>query len=161
MWPVVVKLIARSLAIFDPAKRIEMAIITDHSDKYEMPHEPGEWVMLKKLSGSQMDEADQENTRKVMERLGPIIAALGPEAQRQGREQKAAEDPNDIKIRRAGYDPDVLIKYALAGWSYDEEPDGNPADMLDAITRDWLWDTIVLENTRSPEQSPGGEPSSN
>jgi hypothetical protein len=137
-----------------------MAIITEATTRHEIPHEPGEWVSLKKLSGSQMDEADQVNTAKVMERLGPILAALGPDARKEGQAQAADQDPSDIKSRRSGFDPGTLIKYALVGWSYPEEPDGNPADMLDAITRDWLWDTIILENTRSPESLPGGEPSS-
>lgn len=138
-----------------------MAIITDHSDRYNHPHEPDQWVMLKRLSGAQMDEADYTNTTKVLERLGPIMAAMGPEATQQSQAQAKDQDPNDIKTRRSGYDPGVLIKYAVTGWSYPEEPDDNPADMLDAITRDWLWDTIVLENTRPPVSAPSGEPSSN
>ena len=138
-----------------------MAIITDASDKYDIPHEPGEWVMLKRLSGAQMDEADHTNTTKVLERLGPILKTLGPEAQNMRDGQKKDEDPDDIKTRRSGYDPGILIKYALVGWSYEEEPDDNPANMLDAITRDWLWDTIVEANTRPPASAPDGEPSSN
>jgi len=136
-----------------------LAIIDkNRSDRFDIPHEPGEWVMLRKLSGSEMDEADQENTRKVMERLAPILKDLDST---QAQAQAAAQDPNDIKTRRATYDPGVLIKHALVGWSYAEEPDGSPSDMLDAITRDWLWDTIVLENTRPPEIVPAGELSSN
>lgn len=134
-----------------------MAIITDESTRYPIPHEPDQWVMLKKLTGSQMDEADQVNTASVMKRLAPVMKELD---QVQAQAQADAQDKTDIKVRRAGYDPNTLIKYAVTGWSYPEEPDDNPADMLDAITRDWLWDTIIMENTRAPESSPGGEPSS-
>lgn len=133
-----------------------MAIITEATTRHEIPHEPGEWVALKKLTGSQMDEADQVNTANVMKRLAPIMKELDTA---QAQRQADAQDKNDIKTRRSGYDPGVLIKYALAGWSYPEEPDDNPADMLDAITRDWLWDTIIEENTRPPESEPSGVPS--
>ena len=143
-----------------------MAIITDQSDRYEIPHEPGEWVMLKSLRGSQMDEAEQEKTIKAMKRYAPILEAMGPEMQQQSKatakdDKDTDKDTDSITVRRADYDPETLIKYALAGWSYPEEPDDNPADMLDNITRDWLWDTIVEANTRPPASAPGGEPSLN
>ena len=138
-----------------------MAIITDETTRYMIPHEAiaREWVELKKLSGAQMDDADQVNTAKAMERIGPIMAALGPDALK-AQAQAKDEDPDDIKTRRAGYDPATLINYALLGWSYDEEITPENVSRLDAITRDWLWDTIVEENTRPPQSAPGGEPSS-
>lgn len=137
-----------------------MAIITDESMRYPIPHEPGQWVMLKQLNGAQMDVADQAQTAKVMERLGPILKALGPDANQQSQAQAEAQDPDDIKVRRAGYDPETLIQYALDDWSYEQPMIPENIARLDAFTRDWLWDTIVEANTRPPASAPGGELSS-
>ncbi len=136
-----------------------MAIVTDESTRFPIPHEPDEWMMLKRLSAVQMDIADQAGTAKVMERIAPIMAALGPDAPKQALADVAEADPDDIKTRRAAYDPETLINMALTGWSYDEEVEYATVSQLDTATRDWLWDTIVQENTRPPAPAPGGEPS--
>ncbi len=134
-----------------------MAIITNETIRHDIPHEPGEWVELKRLSGSQMDKAEEIVGTKAIQRLGPVMQELQgidlPEPKQKTPEQERA-------TWRERYDPEFLINEALACWSYSDAIPDNPGAVLDGVTRDWLWDTIVLVNTRPPESSPGGEPSS-
>ena len=135
-----------------------MAIITDETDQYGIPHEPGEWVELKKLSGRQMDKAEEIVGTKAIKSLGPVMQEL------QGidlPEPKAKTPEQERAAWRERYDPEFLIKTALVKWSYTEELPDNPEEILDGITRDWLWEFIVEQNSRPPALSPGGEPSSN
>ena len=135
-----------------------MGLIQGTAHKIQVPHEQSEanggphWVEIRKLSGSEMDEASQSQTTKVLERMGDMIATL------QGTVREPTDkEKNSLVVRRMVYDPEVLIRHALVSWSYREEVGEDPGTQLDSITRDWLWETIVDENTYPPVPSPSGE----
>ena len=136
-----------------------MGLIEGTAHKVQIPHEQSEadggphWVELRKLSGSEMDEASQSATAKVLERMGDMVATLQGNAPVQTDREK-----NSLAIRRHVYDPGVLMKYAVLAWSYPAEVGENPGGQLDAVTRDWLWETIVDENTHPPVSSLYGGP---
>ena len=135
-----------------------MAIITDESERYDIPHESGQWVELKKLSGRQMDKAEDLADARAIESLGPVMQGL------QGidlPEPKAKTPAQERAVWHERYDPEFLIKHSLVKWSYTDELPDDPESVLDGITRDWLWAFIVEQNSRPPALSPGGEPSSN
>ncbi len=134
-----------------------MAIITGETIRYPIPHEPSQWVELKLLSGRQMDKAEQLADAKAIQSLGPVMQELQgidlPEPKVKTPEQERA-------AWRDRYDPEFLIKTALAQWSYTDEVPDDPEEVLDGVTRDWLWEFIVEQNSRPPALSLGGEPSS-
>ena len=138
-----------------------MAVVTNTGHKVYIPHEQSEadggphWVEIRNLSGSEMDEAQQVKSIRILEQMGHLWGELRHHAP---KSDKATKD--SLEVRRHSYDHDVLIKHAPLACSYGELPE-QPGHVLDAITRDWLWDTIVDENTRSPLPSPSGEPSQN
>jgi len=139
-----------------------MGLITGTAHKVDVPHERSEadggphWVEIRKLSGSDMDEANHSATAKVLDRMGEVLNSLPSSAK---PPTPTLEEQNSMAIRRAVYDPVILIKHALMSWSYHEEIGPDPGSQLDSITRDWLWELIVEENTHPPEPLPTGEQS--
>lgn len=138
-----------------------MAVVTNTAHKVYSPHESSEadggphWVEIRNLSGSEMDEAQQAKSLRVMEQMGHILKDLQGIKKTPEQLEEEARTKNDIEVRRQVYDPDVLMRHALLSWSYGDLPD-NPGEVLDAVTRDWLWDTLVEENTRPPLLSLSG-----
>ena len=137
-----------------------MALITGTAHTVYIPHEASNddggphWVEIRKLSGAEMDEAQASRMATLMERMGSLMTQMSGI-----RTPSEDADKDTIESRRQLFDPDVLIGYALVAWSYTTSIDGSPGAQLDAVTRDWLWDVIVEENTRPPVSSPGGGPS--
>ena len=137
-----------------------MALITGTAHKVYIPHEDSKadggphWVEIRKLSGSEMDEAQASRMATLMERMGSLMTQMNGM-----RTPSDDTDSDSIETRRQLYDPEVLIKHALVAWSYGADIDENPGGQLDAVTRDWLWGVIVEENTRPPASLPGGGPS--
>ena len=137
-----------------------MALISGTTHKVYIPHETSEadggphWVEIRKLSGSEMDEAQASRMDTLMERMGGLMERMAGV-----RTPSDNVDADSIETRRQLYDPDVLIKHALVSWSYEADIDGSPGGQLDAVTRDWLWSVVVEENTRPPASLPSGGPS--
>lgn len=136
-----------------------MALIENTKHKLQIPHEQTEenggphWVEIRKLSGAEMDKAKDAQMDKLLERADQIGALQG-----KAPEQTDAEK-NSIEARRQVYEPGTLIQAALVAWSYPVDIGPDPQAQIDGMTRDWLWNTIVEENTRPPEPSPSGGPS--
>ena len=134
-----------------------MGLISGTAHKVHVPHEQSEadggphWVEIRKLSGSEMDEASQSQTKQVLERMGDMMSTLQGAAPTSTDEEK-----NSLAVRRMVYDPVILIRHALVSWSYNTEVPEDPGSELDNLTRDWLWETIVDENTSPPVPSPSG-----
>lgn len=139
-----------------------MAIVTNTEHRINIPHEQDEsdggphWVEIRNLSGSEMDEAQQSKSMKVLEQMGHLLNGLKTPTKTPEELEDERNHRDDLDVRRIAYDPDILIKYALLSWSYTDELPSNPGAILDAVTRDWLWDTIVDENTRLPLVSLSG-----
>ena len=129
-----------------------MALIDKSPKRFDIPHELGEWVELRLLSGAEMDSAQESATAKMMARMTDILSAMKSVPQTESK-------PDDsITARRIAYDPTILLGHAVLAWSYGAEVNSETVGQLDAVTRDWLWETIVEENTRPPVSSLGGEP---
>ena len=146
-----------------------MAIVTNTAHRIEIPHEQSEenggphHMVIRFLSGSEMDEAATVKSTKVLETVGPLMKDIQQTQANQTEEEKAKSEQEALKIesRRQAYDPGVLIKHALISWSYPEEIPEHPGQVLDAVTRDWLWSLIVEENSRPPLSLGSGEHNSN
>ena len=101
----------------------------------EIPHEPGEWVEIRPLTGVELDQARQVTTDKAM----AMVAHFPP----------GYLDSLPKPEGTAETEPDAatLIKYGLVDWSYQESFSGGsrsvPVEettvaLLDGKTRDWL-----------------------
>lgn len=130
-----------------------MALVGNTSKREFIPHEAGEWVEVRLLTGAEMDEAQDSQTKQVIAKLGDMIPSAIQNAQ-------SNRQPDDsIQARKLAYDSAILLHYAITAWSYDDPVRDNPGAQIDALTRDWLWEIIVEMNTRPPVSLPGGEPS--
>ena len=129
-----------------------MALIDKSPKRSDIPHEPGEWVDLRLLSGAQMDKAQDSATTKMMAKMSDVLPLM------KSLPQSDSKPDDSINTRRISYDPTILLESALAAWSYAEDVSSDTIEQLDAITRDWLWDTIVEQNTRPPAPLLGGGP---
>jgi len=123
------------------------------TDEVPIPHEPGQWVKFRTLSGRELDEAqaiERDKTLAQMKAMGQdLVTAI------QGRDNAATPDPVDF------YDKEALIKYGVAAWSYEQPCNDENKRQLDAETRDWAARTIVEMNTRTPGEATGSSTNSN
>jgi hypothetical protein len=95
--------------------------------KREIPHEPGESVTIRPLTGVELDEARQVTTDKAMATVKSFPAGLLDNLPRpEGGAQEAEPDAA------------TLIAKGLIGWSYPEPVEAGTVALLDAKTRDWL-----------------------
>ena len=116
-----------------------MALVGREIERVEIPHEDGQWVELRALSGAELDEAERRNTRRVLEMVQGVDLGSIP---------TTGQDPDERERRRAAYEPETLIRHALVGWSYAEPCDDEHKALLDAPTRAWLVEAILERNVR-------------
>jgi hypothetical protein len=95
--------------------------------KREIPHEPGESVTIRPLTGVELDEARQVTTDKAM----ATVRALPQEML--NSLPKATEGDRETEPDAA-----TLIAKGLIGWSYPDPVEAGTVALLDAKTRDWL-----------------------
>lgn len=120
-----------------------MALVRGQTLRLDIPHEPGEWVTIKKLPWGLLDGARETRTRAVIERakvMGPeLMASLRDAGNREDVQQALADDVDE-------YDRGFLFDHGIAEWSYDA-PITEASD-LDEVTADWLAREIVRFNSR-------------
>ena len=111
-----------------------------------VPEEDGCVFHFVELTGEQLDEAERAQQKKA---LG-IVTELSPEAIAQvfaSRSGKKSEDTSK------SFDPDVLIKFGIAGWDggeYNNVPcDDANKRRLSGRTRDWAATQIESLSTYS------------
>jgi len=126
-----------------------MAIITNATRRVPVPHEPSEWMELKRLSWRQLERAEEVQSDNLLPRMkkmgGDIINAL----QEVGREQK--QDP------AAKYDKGTVLGWGIVKWSYDAEVSKENIDALDEKTADWAFREILsLNEPRTEDEQKNG-----
>lgn len=108
--------------------------------RLDVPHEPGQWVEIRKLNWRALREASQVQQREAsayLQQLGdlarPTVDAITPE---QIRAYHASPT--------AGFDPATLLRRGIVAWSYSEKPTAEQIDDLDEPLADWLVLQIAL-----------------
>ena len=117
-------------------------IDTSQTETLEHPYEPGEWVTIRPMLAPEMDEAQEKRAKHMMAVYGDLIEGMT-------RNQAAGPaSPQTPANRVAAYDADVLLTHAITAWSYAAPVEPESIERLDAGTRAWLAEEIVLRNTR-------------
>ncbi len=110
-------------------------IITDKTRKVDIPHEPGEWVEIKKLSWRQLTLAMDVQTDETISRLkkmgGDLFKSLSNE--------KAKQEVNPA----LQYDRGFVLEAGISRWSYDAEVNKKNIESLDEQTAAWLFEEIL------------------
>lgn len=116
------------------------------------PYEEGVTVDIRRLRGTEMDEASNAKVKRTMAVWGDSLEALSKTKNLTGVDTAV----NDLETRVKKYDPTVLLQFAITGWSYDEPATSEAIDRLDSLTRDWLVEEVVKRNTRPLPSSKSG-----
>ena len=127
-----------------------MALTTSFSKRVEIPHEPGEWMEVKRLSWRQEDMAKEikaENLLKQMKAMGPDMVAS---VRKTARGQEAPKD------RKADLDQLFVLQAGIISWSYDEEVSQETIERLDSETADWAFNEILKANEKTKEEVKNG-----
>lgn len=114
-----------------------VALITDLSQRVEVPEHKGEWIELRHLSRRQLREASRLKTYEALDTLNHMSrdtqAAITEANERRGDAdvQAALTDPF------TSYDLDALLAAGITAWSYDEPVTPETIDRLDLATAEW------------------------
>ena len=129
-------------------------IVGSRTANLEIPHEKGNFIEIRELSGPELDNAQDIKSDKVMKKYGSIGAeALASLRSTNGAEPIAQPelDPKDE------YDKEYCITNAIVNWSgtnYDNIPCNNENKLkLDKTTFDWIFAEIIKRNTLTEGES--------
>ena len=116
-------------------------LITKTAKQTDIPHEPGEWLKLRRLSWRELDEAKEAQVGKVMKKISALGADLVTAI------QSATTVPHQDQAK--AYDRGTVLRAGIIGWSYDADVTPENIDALDPETADWAFDEILALS--SPE----------
>lgn len=115
-----------------------MAIVTGLTKKVEIPHEKGEWIIIRQLSKRQKEKAAEARLNSVVglaKRMGPeLMDRLGG---KEGRATPTVDNPNDA------YDWPTVLRSGIAEWSYKEPVSAEAIDGLDEATANFAFEQIL------------------
>jgi len=117
-------------------------------ERLEIPHEPGQWIEIRQLSGHEVEEAG----RRGLIANGELLEAL-PQRIVEAFMSRSGDQSGEREASRT-WDTDYVLSCAITGWSYDIEPSPASIGDLDAQTREWARARVVERNTRPPDSAP-------
>ena len=125
------------------------------TERRDIPGEDGEWIDFRKLTGGELDQAEEVQTQRSL----AMVKGLDPAAVSAIRTDPsvavvAAPDP------AAAYDKATLVQYGVVAWSYGEDCNERNKKRLEAATRDWAASVAVEMNIRPPGSASGSNGSS-
>ncbi len=121
-------------------------LTSKHTKQIEIPHEPGEWLKVRQLSGRALDEAREERSRRVLANaraMGAEVMLAFQDVERPASTEPAEPDP------LADYDVDTVLRCGIIAWSYQEKVKPETIADLDEQTRDWAAREILAMCQRS------------
>jgi hypothetical protein len=121
-----------------------------------LPHEPGEWITVRLLSGAQIKEAREQRALaaiKMQQALSGLELKV-TDAQRAEAEAALKADPV------ASYDRATLLRYAIVGWSYyDTPPTLEDIADLDEETAQYVAERVIPQERSETDQGNATRPS--
>jgi hypothetical protein len=119
-------------------------------ERLEIPHEEDQWVEIRNLSWTAMEEAvnnKQERDIGQVKRMGgDVFEAI----MRSSSDDKDEENEGTEKKKRGAtfesYDMETLLRKAIVSWSYEGKPTVERIQDLDVTTAKWLAREIFNRN---------------
>jgi len=108
-------------------------LINDVTRKVEIPHEPGEWMILRKLSWRQEELAKEMQTDKVLKKAKSFVGMMKDF-------DKGSSEKADPSLQ---YDMGFVLEAGIVKWSYDAEVNKENINALDAQTAEWAFNEIL------------------
>jgi len=123
-------------------------LVKNITKQVDIPHEPGEWVLFRKLSWRQLDEASNLASDASFERMkklgGDLLQAL---------RDSAKQEDADTAVR---YDRSYVLHNGIMKWSYDDEVSDANIDALDEETAEWAYYEILKLNQQTGAEIKNG-----
>lgn len=123
-----------------------MAIV-GRVETLDIPHELGQTMQFRRLTGFEMDQAEERTTQSAMKVIAGIDPAVMAAWAGQGR--------TEGRQRQSRFDKETLVQFGVIGWSYAEPCTDENKAKLDAWTRDWAAAVIEEMNVRSEGEGEG------
>jgi hypothetical protein len=127
-----------------------MALVSELTKSIDISHEPGQSVVIKRLSWKQKDKAIEARRDRALSNMramgGDVLAAL--------RDVKT-EDVNKVEADPLSkYDTGVLLHAGIKSWSYPVPVSEKAIDALDDETAEFIAREIAkfAERARTEEQ---------
>jgi hypothetical protein len=132
-------------------------LITDETINRYLPHEPKEWMELRRLSAQQLKDSRKAKADEQREEQGALIKILGPEflaALQDGdrdKRKKVVAELEELEYHLSNFDVGLLLKAGIVSWSYDGAlpTDADPLTLVDERTATWAARELI-EITRPP-----------
>jgi hypothetical protein len=113
-------------------------------ERVDIPHEPGQWFELRRLSWKQLRKARkivEEEQREIAKSFGAeFVAALTS-----GRvdEDRARRLIQEQQYRAVNFDTEVMLEQGIVAWSYDKPLNVDTIEQLDERTAVWAVQEII------------------
>ena len=128
-------------------------------ERLEIPHEKDEWVEIRNLSWTAMEEAvDTKQERDIgqVKRMGgDVFEAIMKSSS--SRQENSDEDTEDEKKPRGAtfesYDMETLLRKSIVAWSYGVKVSLSAIQDLDAKTAKWLAREVYERNKPDGEDT--------
>lgn len=141
-----------------------MALVSAESKKTDIPHEPGQFMFLRRISWSVFKTARELNVDEGVDKAkkvgGELMEAFGKMSQiraqlEEAQAQIAEEDERDP------YDPDnydtaTILEAGIDKWSYDTKVSSQSISELDEPTMIWAKRTIIDSSKPRGEEEKKG-----
>ncbi len=119
-------------------------LISNQAQRVDIPHEPGEWMEIKKLSWRQLVLAADIQTDETISRLKKIGGDLFKSLKSEQTKQEA--DP------ALQYDRGFVLEAGISKWSYEAEVNKENIEKLDEETAKWAFEAITGLNKPLTEE---------
>lgn len=121
-----------------------MAIVTGATRRVDIPHEPGEWMELKRLSWRQKELATDVASKEGLDRMKSLSGDLLKALRELGKEQEQKLESK--------YDRGIVLECGIARWSYDAKVTKENIGALDEETAEWAFREILQLNAPRTEE---------
>ena len=111
-------------------------IVKNITKKCDIPHEADEWMIFRRLTWKQLEEASDVSSDASFER----IKKMGPEIMSALSKQATATSAT------ATYDRATILYKGIVKWSYEDEVSHDNIDALDDATANWAFHEILALN---------------
>lgn len=142
-------------------------LTSKHVDRLMLPHEPGQWIEVKPLSGAEIRLCQRIHLQRLFEAEADYpekVTKLLQEGQRVRRELEAEFGPAAPTPARATaavdeYDIPTALNIAIKGWSYSEPVTPENIAELDHVTEEFLVKHLLPQPESEEDLKNGHEPS--
>lgn len=118
-------------------------IVKNITKKVDIPHEPNEWMIFRRLSWRQLEHASDvssETSFMRIRKMGVDMAAA--------LRDSISKDVEKYQQTQS-YDRAEVLNAGIVGWSYDVDICPDNIDQLDQATAEWAFNEILSLNSTS------------